>query len=266
MYRESPFCEIPTSNTKVWRYMSFERFSQLIKNKSLYFCRIDKLGDQMEGIIPKETVSWWENQINSGRYTNQTIDDLHKHINYFQKEIRRISIVNCWQISEYESSTMWSAYGKNNKGIAIQTTVDGLIKCFHNTSEVINIGKVKYYFPHAPFLDMSNTRIHCFSKQIHYENEHELRAFTEASIMPGYNPKYEIGTGIQINLDFLIDEIFLSPNASEANKKKIEQILKSAGLVKKVNYSAISDLSINTKKVNYWKPLAVLYKRIFRKN
>jgi hypothetical protein len=264
MYQEHSLCEIPASNTKVWRYMSFERFSELIKSRSLYFCRIDRLGDQMEGIIPKETVSWWENQISSGRYTNQTIGSLHKYINYLQKDIRRISIVNCWQISEYERSTMWSAYGKNNKGVAIQTTVDGLINCFQNTSEVINIGKIKYYVPHAPMLNMSNTMIHCFSKQIYYENEHELRAFTEASVMPGYNPKYEIGTGIQIDLNFLIDEIFLSPNASKANKRKIERILKSAGLVKKVNYSAISDLSINTKKVNYCLQIKDNFKRLFK--
>ncbi len=164
MYREHSICEIPSLNTKVWRYMSFERLTQLIKSSSLYFCRIDKLGDQMEDIIPKVTVSWWENQISSGRYPNQTINSLHKYINYLQKDIRRISIVNCWQISDYESSTMWSAYGKNNKGVAIQSTVGGLINCFNNSSEVIRIGKVKYYRPHAPMLDMSNTMIHCFSK------------------------------------------------------------------------------------------------------
>ncbi len=83
--------------------------------------------------------------------------------------------------------------------------------------------------------------------------------------MHGYIPKYEIGTSIQINLDFLIDEIFLSPNSKKANKKRIERILKSAGMNKKVNYSTISDFSINPKKVSFLSSLNDFFKRIKNK-
>ena len=46
------------------------------------------------------------------------------------------TLVNCWHQNEFESEAMWRLYSENNKGIAIQTTLQR-----HHSSQTIQLVK-----------------------------------------------------------------------------------------------------------------------------
>ena len=47
--------EYPDS-TKIWRYMDFTKFVNLLYTESLFFCRVDRLEDKWEGTFPKKMI------------------------------------------------------------------------------------------------------------------------------------------------------------------------------------------------------------------
>jgi hypothetical protein len=52
MYMENPQFKPPDSeNAKIWRYMSFDRYKDMLSSSSLYFCEGNKLkeNDPYEG-------------------------------------------------------------------------------------------------------------------------------------------------------------------------------------------------------------------------
>ena len=55
---------------------------------------------------------------------------------------RKLTLINCWYQSEYESDAMWQLY--SNNGIAIQTTFGKLKNSFKNSNDNVLIGQVKY--------------------------------------------------------------------------------------------------------------------------
>jgi hypothetical protein len=263
MYTPHDVCELPPLDTKIWRYMSISKFRRLIESSSQYFCRLDKLGDQKEGLVPNNTIRWWEDQINSGRYRDQTIDSLHDFIKYLHQWIRPTCMVNCWQIFDYESSTMWAAYGKNNTGVAIQSTVGNLVGAFVSATEDIFIGKVKYFSPNRTMLTMSNTMLPSFNKQVYYQNEFELRAMIE-EYSADHKPIHNNGKNVKVILNTLIESVCLSPNASECTKKTVEKILRKSALMKSVYFSEISDTWINGPSSPYYHKIINWLKNIFK--
>ena len=45
----------PQDEDAVWRYMSFEKFANMLATESLFFTRADRYEDKFEGYIPKST-------------------------------------------------------------------------------------------------------------------------------------------------------------------------------------------------------------------
>ena len=43
----------PEDTDTVWRYMSFEKFANILATESLFFSRADKFDDKFEGYIPE---------------------------------------------------------------------------------------------------------------------------------------------------------------------------------------------------------------------
>jgi hypothetical protein len=45
-------------NAKIWRYMDFTKFVSLLDTKSLYFTRVDRLGDVVVEVVRRKEDSW----------------------------------------------------------------------------------------------------------------------------------------------------------------------------------------------------------------
>lgn len=228
--------------TKVWRYMDFEKFIVLLNSSSLHFTRIDKLGDNLESIIPSEIIANSKNQYpksNPEEFSNS----IHKHRNQLR--------VNCWHIGKDESVAMWKIYCSNNLGVAIETTLKRIIDSFQGGSERIHLEKINYdgfdkdYFCHA------NLLYPAINKLASYRFENELRLIFYGSDTDGQlsarTKETENGNLIRIELDKLIDSICLSPNVPEGFENIIEHLREKNSMKFKIHKSIINDSSVHFK-------------------
>lgn len=256
MYTEHPYFEPPKDiNVKVWRYMDLSKFLSLLETSSLYFTRSDKFIDPYEGSIPKLNTDSISNVFSEFDNSNEMRNEL---INLFNVT-RKMTLINCWYLSEYESDAMWQIY--SNNGIAIQTTYNKLKESFNKSIEDILIGQVKYIDYDTEAMVYLNAITPYLYKRRSFEHEKELRAVI-------WNPKthrnltdendntfiendnvliefVEHGKLAEIDLDKLIESIYVSPTAPSWFYQLITPILKKYNLDKPVIHSQLYVLDNN---------------------
>lgn len=171
--------EIPDSNQKIWRYMDFSKYVDMLTTNTLYFTRADKFEDPYD-------CSWMQffgepyTQLSS--VTPTEAKERTRQVNTYE---RLFVYLNCWHINYHQSAALWKLYSENKyETIAIQTTL-GKLK-----SEIENkwspdggphIVKVKYVFQDTGenegrlFSDLSRANI--IYKRPSFEHEKELRAY-----------------------------------------------------------------------------------------
>lgn len=235
-------------NTKLWRYMSFSKFLDLIETSSLFFCRIDCFEDNLEATQPDGahvfsvlTQNPWQ------VFQKQCVDK--------QLEIlRNMTFANCWHINPGENPDMWNNYVMlhGNEGVAIQTSFGRLSECF-NTSRILTNLEMKYVNYSTENIDYSYPNYLTFLsiKDLKFQYENELRIITLEKTYPEFDPDEmsmdeeiracsHTGEHIKVNLKTLIEKIFLSPNSTERFRDSIEQLLIRYGIDAPIVKSSVS--------------------------
>jgi hypothetical protein len=225
--------EIPDNNQKIWRYMDFSKYVDLLVTSELHFTRADKLEDpydcsgmQFFGDIykrlppaPPEGKEW------------------ARKVNTFG---RLFVYLNCWHMNDVESPALWKLYSENKyETIAIQSTfgkLDSEIK-LKWPRDGISISKVKYDPENAgkPIGNPPEGRLfsclgweNIIYKRKSFEHEQELRAFifqrvdklrenntlqNEAHLEKlKKRPEY---IRIKITPSDLIEKVYVSPHAKD---------------------------------------------------
>lgn len=59
--RHSAFPEPDRTDRPVWHYMTLVKFISLLDEQALFFCRLDRLGDEYEGSLPRR----WQHEVPS---------------------------------------------------------------------------------------------------------------------------------------------------------------------------------------------------------
>ena len=242
-------CFIPLKPAStIWRYLDLEKFKSLLETQSLFFCRADKFSDPFEGSLPKMEAEnrkkemWKISEFPGYNFgLKQIVENIsglqEDHINF-----KRTTIVNCWHINKNESDAMWRLYLKDNEGVAIQSTTERIYKTIKYIPEVIGLSKVRYldyekdiwYHP----VDYPNLGYNFYSpivhKRIEFIHENEFRLFckiNEAIDNPSYweTQPNEKGKYIMVNLNTLIEKIYMPPTIDNATSLKIERISKDSG-------------------------------------
>ncbi len=234
-------------STKIWRYIDFTKFVSLLDKKALYFTRIDKLSDPFEGTTSRENI-----RLRPRIYEEiiEKFKDFPSKISIFNEKTRKFYLVNCWHKNNYESAAMWSLYLKSDEGIAIQSTIkrlrDSIIPAENRS---IDIGKVKYIDYDNDWLPEGNAFYSVLHKRKSFSHENEVRAiYLEFATKPKKDNEeaYEIdidrkifshGTYIEVNLDVLIEAIYISPTAKDWFKELIESVVKKYNFNFKINKS-----------------------------
>lgn len=209
-------CIRPSKNSTIWRYLDLAKYLDLIHNKRLFFVSpiIFKSDDPYEGSFQHKNLeerSCWlgtdvladkRYDLFDGKYEKL----LRKRI---LKDERRI-VVNCWHINDVESAAMWKIYSSFNKGIAIRSSIKNLSKSFKENEDTIFISKINYGEKLKTQDITLWSRFLCKREDFKYENE--LRIISLVT-----NPQDLINEGIYIavDLNMLIDEIIISPDAPE---------------------------------------------------
>ena len=225
MYQEHPtFIQPDNEEVKVWRYMDFTKLISLIDSRRLFFTRADKFNDPFEGSYPKMNVLAREvlpESITDGMTDEQirSLVDTMRQSGEQNKNWPRYMAINCWHMNEYESAAMWDLYLKSDEGIAIQSTYSKLKKSFICDDEIF-IGTVKYIDYDKDIIDSGNVLTPFVHKRKSFEHEREVRALcTKWPVGDSYEgmdfskETMEFGAPIKIDLEVLIEKIFVAPNA-----------------------------------------------------
>ncbi len=236
MYSAKPLFDVPDEHETIWRYMDFTKFVYLLDKKALYFTRSDKFDDKFEGAIPKPTIISRKALV-LGLGTHLAEETL-KVMSQGSREVRKWIFINCWHINSIESAAMWEQYGQKNKGIAIRSTFARLRDSLSSPNHDMQIGMVNYIDHARDIIPDGNVFHALFCKGRSFEHEHELRA---AFLKPSETSDIQPGLNIPCNLDILIDEIFVSPEAPNWYKELVNSILQKYGLNREAKRSNLDE-------------------------
>ena len=217
----------------VWRYMSFEKFANILATGSLFFSSADKYDDKLEGRIPELIMRY---------YKSAGI--------FFDPELRQYIMCNCWHHGNEESMGMWDKYHLRNSGIAIKTTL-GNLKISLPDEPNIFIGKVDYEVEsienqnQIEILEDTENLLYYpyFYKRKPFKYEQEVRAIIDIASIPR-DGSYEFGKPLKIDIQTLMGEdkeVIVSPHADEWIAQTLELIVERYGFQFPVNPSKLLD-------------------------
>ena len=213
--------EFITDNIKdmpLWRYMDFWKFLSLLSTSKLFFANVEMLGDQHEGRIPQKI---YEMMLKEEQQSGQFFNSANNYKSMIEN-LRKTTFICSWIASEKESFAMWKMYAKGKLGISVKSNYDRLKRAFAKASEDIFIGEVSYYDIKKPFYRTDNTFYSFLVKHNYYDFESEVRCVTEIQD----NPEGVSFKTIDIDLNILIDEIYISPFGLEIGFVEIIEFLK----------------------------------------
>ena len=123
---------------------------------------------------------------------------------------------------------MWKLYSKDiTNAIAIKTTVKHLYESLGKNPS-IDIGKVKYVDLNKRFTSVNAA---FWYKRKSFEYENEVRAIT---VKPGLKKK---GIYVSVDLDKLIDDIYISPYAPEWFVDVVKSVSDKYNIKSNISYS-----------------------------
>lgn len=254
---------VPIPQAKLWRYMDLSKFLSLLEDSSLFFARIDHFQDSFEGSLgSKQNEDAWKRYEIKKRETFLTIENKEKGLEMDQAEIhaqaeenfanfrsnlnkwRTMHYVSCWHQSDTESEAMWNLYTKDNKqGIAIQTTFEKLYQALPAFPQV-EFGMVNYIDYNKYNNGTSKDQFDIFDavwyKRQSFEYEKEFRAVINDDRCPSCR---DWNKTICVDLQKLIENIYISPTADEWFAKLVKKIVRNRyKLSTSIQQSELNDL------------------------
>ncbi|WP_177760959.1 DUF2971 domain-containing protein [Flavobacterium sp. I3-2] len=242
----------PQMNYSISKYVDLSKFLSLIQTESIFFCRLDKLEDKLEGTFPKnskEQFKDWYLSILNHLPPDENVDEiklndyLNERINLSEK-FKQINCISCWNKSISESYALWKIYSNLEQGIMIKSNVERLIKAFENSDEIISLSEIKYINHEIDIIPTGNLNYPIIHKNIAYSYEQEIRLIHQVTMDDGYfhNWNCELnvnGKYLKVDINELIEEIIISPFAPKWFFDIIEDILIKYNLKKTIKYSVL---------------------------
>lgn len=216
----------------LWRYLTKDKFEDLLKTSEIYLRRVDKFIDQYEAKLDPLTsdrISYLFHE-----YPNSA--QMQVQLRNILTSFRTAAFVNCWHLNNSENLQMWKEYCGQEGGVVIKTNVACLIGSIlpHDFGPMhfrpVSYGKqdltdLDLRFP----LELLNFK----DEQYRFENEYrvsllyiksdrnleEVEEFEEVII----NPPNE-AVRLKIDLKRLIQELIVSPFASVDYKQRIHDL------------------------------------------
>ena len=214
MIKRHPYLQAADGKTVIWHYMSVPNFMYLLNRRLLYFSRVDHLEDKAEVLVSEEEKRYWRDVLNN---------NLEQWI---ERERKRV-FINCWIISPLEISTMWSSYASQGTGVVIKTTVDRLVSSYQGDKHIsiLNVNYIDHRLQSVqPYGAPDNVLRFFSSKRIFYKDEHEMRLVYEST-----KPEELASFQIPIDINTLIEELRIGPNAGDDMREMIQTVVHAKG-------------------------------------
>jgi hypothetical protein len=241
---------------EIWRFMKFERLSDLITSGELYFCRSDLFdNDQREDLPPEEllaTLGLHPLDVNDRRTLALTIGTLAQN--------RESFYVSCWHLFREETLRMWQEYGRN--GVAICSRYSLLKSTLSKFDDQSYVGLVRYGAQHLVRRQLEGQAWNLFRlithKRVKFAHECEVRAFLWLPQYLGDDrhiddqnrvypypltpppPRVPNGLRRKVDLQALITKIVVSPWASPTAIDEITRLVKDHALNTVIEQSGLT--------------------------
>jgi hypothetical protein len=174
----------------------------------------------------------------ANHHEKPSIADDYKY--FIENKLRKTHLISSWSANDSESFAMWKMYAKEKLGIGIKTNFENLKNAFKNVADDIYIGEVNYYDEKNPKYDVENTFYTFLNKHKYYEFESEVRCIS--TLKEDDSKTFKL---FDVDLNELIQEVYISPSADQKGIAEILEFLKQKnGLNFKINVSGVNDLSL----------------------
>lgn len=232
-------------NSFLFRYMALQKAISLFVNKALYFCRVDLLEDYWEGIYLDDFIQDIKKIIKTIS-KGKTEKELNETVSYI-KEFRKLMYVNCWCQNSHELISMWGNYSGSKDGIAIQTTVRKLKNVLDEAQENIRIDKV-HYIEYENSSSVPGCSASCLNyeqksrsmiikdeysaflyKRHYFKDECEVRCLLYKDELLNEKNDFPRGIHIPVNLNNLIDTVYIDPRMPKPFADDIKKLIKMYG-------------------------------------
>lgn len=217
---------------KLWRYMSFTKLLSSLEDSAIFFSPAADFEDPYEGLLP-EGNKFLENFVKS-KSSNK------KQSNIVVADKSKI-MITCWHMSRYESAAMWKLYGQDNETVCV-TTKYGKLK--NQLISGAQIGLVQYVDFKTAWVPENNQYYPFMFKRKSFEHEKEVRALIDSDKVDQQDLllKSEIGFKNKVDLNLLIDEIYIAPDASDWFFELVKKVVNNYGLKANVIRSKLLEL------------------------
>ncbi|MFV8322444.1 hypothetical protein [Flavobacterium sp. LB3P21] len=217
MYINNPNIKLPEDpNTVVWKYLDLSKFLDLLMSEKLFMSRSDKFEDQYEGTFSEPTFE---------EIKKLSIDN-PDFLNYYKTHREKVAI-SSWHINEYESFAMWQIFTQNSEGLAIQSTIgrlqESLVPETNFNQYIGEVNYIDYKKEHIPFDDMFFPFLF---KRKSFQYEGEVRIITDIGES---DIKINEGLKINVNINQLIEKIYIHPKSENWYKNLVIQLVKQLG-------------------------------------
>src|ERR1043165_7012887 len=222
-----PFLEIPdrfrtpSDNLSIARYFSEEKFISLLETSSIYLRRMDLFPNKDEIVLSLYDINW----------IRQTQGDkAEMNIDIYNKE-KSWSFISCWTLETTDWRRFWEEYGNKSNAVMVKVSVKRL-KTELNKSEITTFMPIVLYFDiikHA--LGIFNSIRMLSRNPLDFKWEQEVRI-----IVFNFRPKEPLPESmfIPVNLNNIIEEIIVSPFATEEFMEMVRGLLLKKGFSTKI--------------------------------
>ena len=246
--------DVPDGNTKLWRYLDFTKFISLLETSNLFFTRSDRFDDPFEGargfkhqyseayeaiekfkILEIKTRYQQEGKLTPSNTELQHI--VNKEMLAVREKytkLRETVFISCWHANEKESEGMWKLYTSVlSQGVAITTSVEHLCNSINDPN--FQIGKVNYISYEKPLT---------FQQKPYWYKRDAFKHEQEVRVVILDNTLKEYGKNVSVDLNTMIDAVYVSPTAQSWFADLVEKVCRRYGIDKPVYQSALSDVPL----------------------
>ncbi|MBU2061182.1 hypothetical protein [Flavobacterium frigidarium] len=217
MYLNNPDIKLPEDpDTIIWKYLDLSKFLDLLMSRKLFMSRSDKFEDQYEGTFSEPTFE---------EIRKLSIDN-PDFLKFYKTHRERVAI-SSWHINEYESFAMWQIFTQNSEGLAIQSTIGRLQESLHLENNYKQyIGEVNYIDYKKEYIPFDDMFFPFLFKRKSFQYEREVRIITDVK-----ENKITLNDGLKISVDIdkLIENIYIHPKSENWYKNLVIQLVKQLG-------------------------------------
>lgn len=223
----------PPKEKVIWRYLSIDKYLDLITTQTIKFTQVDIAADQLE-------ISLMLNRLEkSGSLDGKK--DILPSARQFINTLRKSHYISCWTGKEHECRSLWFSYlGESRLGVAVKTTVGKFIENIDWEESGYDYNEVIYRDSFNEPEELQSNTLLLNSKGLAYSSESEIRFSTNKSLielpegdLSATNPPIHVDIDslpkiicFDANLELMIDEVWLSPYCQEWQLEMFKTVTK----------------------------------------